>query len=85
MGDPFNLVRPRIFCVQVCSKKGFFYSVNVEVSGLRGFSRRSARPKGWATFAQSAPNKKPYKRNYHNNGNGVSYRIHEQRRLTENR
>jgi len=28
-------VRPRIFCVQVCSKKRFFYSVNVKLRGWR--------------------------------------------------
>jgi len=28
-------------------KNGFFYSFNVEVSGLRGFLRRSARLPGW--------------------------------------
>ncbi|MCZ4306835.1 hypothetical protein O4G98_19050, partial [Zoogloeaceae bacterium G21618-S1] len=28
--------------------KGFFYSLNVEVSDLRGFSRRSARLMGYA-------------------------------------
>ena len=28
-------------------ERGFFYSLNVEVSGLHGFSRRSARLPGW--------------------------------------
>jgi hypothetical protein len=34
-------INPRHFFLQNSNEKGFFYSVNVEVTGLRGFSRRS--------------------------------------------
>ena len=38
-------------CLYFIALFGFFYSFNVEVSGLRDFSRRSARLKGYASVA----------------------------------
>jgi len=42
-------IKPAPFFAGNRAGKGFFYSVNVKVSGLRGFSRRSGGMIFWAT------------------------------------